>query len=218
MSTHSGPPRSSPPMMSLPPNAARSMELAQPAMYAAQPPEARHEVLCTPEQHEVGRVYPDSLAPRVMHQLAPWPADLADLVSSLRYRQHLGWSVRLEGDYVRDPADTHKGEARGLTLIVTRSGPNTYRPDETMRVAHMFAVPAATYNRESWRRWLFDRLGDVDTHERMEDFAFAGDTPGDFTTRPYAPNHGPGWDPYLVTAVVATDADRRTSFRGTLNQ
>jgi hypothetical protein len=91
-------------------------------------------------------------------------------------------------------------------------------------VNHYFPVPAATYNLESWRRWLFDRLGDVDTHERMEDFALAVDhniaadgRADECLDRPYAPNHGPGWDPYLVT-VVATETDRRTSFRGELNE
>jgi hypothetical protein len=87
-------------------------------------------------------------------------------------------------------------------------------------VDHYFAVPPATYNEQSWRRWLFDRLGDVDTHERMEDFTLA--TPardpgkGDEITRPYAPNHGPGQDPYRV-CEYADDIDRRTSFRGVLD-
>jgi hypothetical protein len=34
--------------------------------------------------------------------------------------------------------------------------------------------------------------------------------------RPYAPLHGPGWSPYLVT-VERTEQDRRTSFRGVLD-
>jgi hypothetical protein len=87
---------------------------------------------------------------------------------------------------------------------------------QAITVNHYFAVPAATYNLASWQRWLFDRLGDVDTHERMEDFAVA-DSPGsEHVTRPLAPNHGPGHDPYRV-CELATDEDRRTSFRGDLN-
>ena len=91
-----------------------------------------------------------------------------------------------------------------------------------MRVAHYFPVPPATYNRQSWMRWLFDRLGDVDLHERMEDFALIGSTKGvngateDTIVRPYAPCHGPGWDPYLLTAE-RTDTDRRTAFTGEIN-
>lgn len=159
----------------------------------------------------------------MMHQVAPYPRELAELVGRLRYRQHLGWSVYLADDLQRDKPGRHSGESRGLTLVVVRCGPNAYRPDEQMRVAHYFAVPPATYNRASWTRWLFDRLGDVDTHERMEDFALAAEhniAPDSSTDealeRPYAPCHGPGWDPYLIT-VERADLDRRTSFRGEVN-
>jgi hypothetical protein len=158
-----------------------------------------------------------------MQQVAPYPDELAKLVACLRYREHMNWRVWLEDDCQRDKPGRHAGESRGLTLIVQRCGPNTYDPGEPMAVNHYFAVPAATYNRASWMRWLFDRLGDVDTHERMEDFAFgdeavarAGEADRDGLYRPYKPNHGPGWDPYLLT-VLGTDTDRRTSFRGELN-
>jgi hypothetical protein len=156
-----------------------------------------------------------------MTQTAPYPQDLAELVTSLRYRRHMGWRVWLDDDLQRDKPGRHKGESRGLTLVVQRCGPDTHHPDDILHVNHYFAVPAATYNRESWMRWLFDRLGDVDTHERMEDFAFkVADNPepvgGEATVRPYSPCHGPGWDPYLVT-VERTETDRRTSFRGELN-
>jgi len=115
-----------------------------------------------------------------------------------------------------------------MTLVVQRAGPNTYDHDEPMTVNHYFAVPPATYNRQSWMRWLFDRLGDVDTHERMEDFTFAvpvevrpatGKRDADVAEvleRPLAPCHGPGWDPYVVT-YERTGTDRRTSFRGVLD-
>jgi len=162
-----------------------------------------------------------------MRQVAPYPQELADLVDKLRYRRHLGWRVWLEDDLQRDKPGRHSGESRGMTLIVQRAGPNTYHPDEHMAVSHYFAVPPATYNRASWMRWLFDRLGDVDTHERMEDFVlsrgpvpWSGDSPYPEGTeeleRPYAPNHGPGWSPYLIT-VERTETDRRTSFRGVLD-
>jgi hypothetical protein len=151
-----------------------------------------------------------------MQQVAPYPHELARLVKCLSYREHLGWNTWLENDLVRDPASTHAGESRGLTLVVQRTGPNTYRPEQVMAVNHYFPVPAATYNLQSWMKWLFDRLGDVDAHERMEDFAIA-DSPGsEHRVRPYKPNHGPGWDPYLLTAV-STETDRRMSFRGVLN-
>lgn len=161
-----------------------------------------------------------------MHQTAPYPQELAELVGRLRYRHHLGWEVKLEDDLQRDKPGRHAGEARGLTLAVTRCGPNTYDPEQIMAVNHYFPVPAATYNRESWMRWLFDRLGDVDTHERMEDFAlwpahedgrpYAETPPGGVDpvlTRPYAPVHKPGWDPYMIT-VLSTAEERDTDFRG----
>lgn len=166
---------------------------------------------------------------KTMTQTAPYPQELAGLVGRLRYRQDRGWQVWLDDNLQRDKPGRHTGESRGLTLVVQRCGPDTYHPDKIIAVNHYFPVPAATYNRESWTRWLFDRLGDVDTHERMEDFAlwpahedgrpYAETPPGGadpVLTRPYAPNHGPGWDPYLIT-VVATEADRRTSFRGELS-
>jgi hypothetical protein len=159
----------------------------------------------------------------LMRQVAPYPEELAGLVDRLRYRRHLGWRVWLEDDCQRDKPGRHKGEARGLTLIVQRHGPNSYRHDEQMRVNHYFAVPAATYNEQSWARWLFDRLGDVDAHERMEDFVLeetATDQHGcqaRSLERPFSPNHGPGWDPYLIT-VERTATDRRTSFRGDVKE
>lgn len=165
---------------------------------------------------------------REMRQVAPYPQELADLVAALRYRQHLGWRVWLEDDLQRDKPGRHSGESRGLTLVVQRCGPNSYHHAEHMVVNHYFPVPPATYNRQSWMRWLFDRLGDVDTHERMEDFAFATVVevrPGtaernadkaEVLERPLAPCHGPGWDPYAVTYERA-ELDRRTSFQGVLD-
>lgn len=165
----------------------------------------------------------------LMRQVAPFPHALASLVDRLRYREHLGWQVTLADDYQRDKPGRHTGESRGLTLIVTRCGPDTHHPERVIAVNHLFPVPPATYNEASWQRWLFDRLGDVDTHERCEDFAlwpvhedgqpYAETPPGGEDpklTRPYAPVHKPGHDPYMV-AELTTDLDRRTSFRGEVN-
>lgn len=143
-----------------------------------------------------------------MKQEAPDPDELFVLVGELTYRQDRGWAVYLS-DLVRDePRDGNPGSS-GLTLVVVRHGPDTYQPETNVRVAHYFPVPPATYDRRSWQRWLFERLGDVDTHERMEDFVVAG-------RRPYAPSHGPGNDPYLVREV-GTVEDAETSFRGVRN-
>jgi hypothetical protein len=78
----------------------------------------------------------------------------------LRYRE--GWSFELK-DIERDHADVHSGAAGGLTFIgITGDYGGLY---------FYFPVPAATFNRASWLRWLFDRILDVERHEAMEHFA-----------------------------------------------
>jgi hypothetical protein len=59
------------------------------------------------------------------------------------------------------------------------------------------------------RRWLFDQIGLVELHERMEFFKIDGEPAS-------PPAHGPGNDPYLLLEY-GSDTDRRTSFRGDLN-
>jgi len=146
--------------------------------------------------------------PETMRQYAPYPTELAELVAKLDYKHRDGWDARLL-DVERDHADVHSGAAGGLTLIITRQGPDTYHPERVIRVAHYFPVPAATYDRRSWQRWLFERILDVEKHEAMEFFVIDGE-------RPYAPSHGPGNDPYIVREV-GTDLDRRTAFTGRVN-
>lgn len=105
---------------------------------------------------------------------------------------------------------------RGLTLDIITRGYDSYHPErgETYGVHHYRIVPPATYNRQSWRRWLLDQCLAVEQHEACEFFAVEQD---DGTLeRPFAPNHGPGADPYRIVEYE-TDQARRTSFRGTLN-
>lgn len=135
-----------------------------------------------------------------MTQIAPHPAALEALVAATTYRP--GWRVELEHE------DRGQGSI-GLTLTITTNTVNSYRHDEPVRVRHLFIVPAAAYDERSWRRWLFERFVDVETHEAMEFFEVDG-------TKPYAPSHGPGNDPYLIREV-GTEVDRRTSFRGEIN-
>lgn len=138
---------------------------------------------------------------RLMEQTAPYPEVLEELVGQLEYRP--GWRFSLEA------IDRGQGSS-GLTLAVWGRYPNSYRPEEIISVVHYFPVPPAAYDRGSWQRWIFERLLEVERHEAMEFFAVAG-------VRPYAPNHGPGHDPY-VTRELATDEDRRTSFRGEVKE
>lgn len=150
-----------------------------------------------------GYVHEDALN----EQSAPWPAELAELVEQCQYRD--GWVLQL-GPRLRDPADTHGAEGRGLTLAITTNTVNSYPPHNRIAVNHFFIVPAATWNRLAWMRWLFDCYAQVELHECMEFFTIAGE-------KPFAPNHGPGSNPYIVTQLT-TDQDRRTSFRGEVKQ
>ena len=138
---------------------------------------------------------------RVMYQRAPWPQILADLVDKTWYRP--GWRLVLE------ELDRGQG-SEGLTFCVYTVGYDTYNPDkgQTYRVVHYFPVPPASYNEESWKRWILDCLVKVETHEACEFLQIDG-------TRPYAPHHGPGWDPYIVLHH-GSDVDARTNFRGVM--
>lgn len=143
-----------------------------------------------------------------MRQEAPYPDELKDLVN--RATLWPGWQVSLV-DMIRDPKTTHGGEAKGLTLIIKTLGPNTYHPErgQNYSVSHLFIVPAATYNRASWQRWLFERYVDVFRHEAMESFQIDEE-------HPYAATHGPGDDPYVFHEYASSD-QRRMSFKGMVN-
>lgn len=154
-------------------------------------------------------------------QDAPYPAILADLVN--RVRLDPGWSVNLLNT-VRDTGTRDQGS--GLTLRITTVSFDTYHPERgrEYRVMHDFIVPAATYNVQSWQRWLFDRYTDVLRHEGMEFFQIVevpeytgrDGNQHEIVNRPYAPNHGPGNDPYTVRELT-TDLDRRTQYTGNVD-
>ena len=138
---------------------------------------------------------------RMMEQAAPYPQILHDLVMATAYRPN--WYLKLE--------DLDRGQgSKGLTLCVYTLGYDTYNIDkgQTYRVVHYFPVPPASYNEESWKRWLLDSLIAVETHEACEFLQING-------TRPFAPHHGPGWNPYIVIHH-GSDTDARTNFRGEL--
>lgn len=127
-------------------------------------------------------------------QVAPFPRELEDLVSKCQVNP--GWTV--------DLWDLDRGQgSKGLTLVITTQGYDSYHPDrgETYRVRHYFPVPPAAYVRSSWQRWLFDRYLDVQIHEGMEFFVIDG-------KRPYAPHHGDGEDPYTIFERGTTEQAR----------
>jgi len=132
-------------------------------------------------------------------QIAPYPQALADLVAQTAYRPN--WTVTLR--------DLDRGQgSEGLTLVICTMGYDSYHPErgQTYGVYHYMPVPPAAYDARTWLRWLFDQFCLVELHEAMEFFAVGGD-------RPYAPNHGPGRNPYVVHEL-GSDVDVRTSFRG----
>lgn len=146
-------------------------------------------------------------------QTAPYPDELADLVGRLRYRP--GWRFVL-ATVDRDKDREGQVVGSGLTLDIITRGFDSYHPErgENYSVHHYRIVPPATYNRQSWRRWLLDQCLAVEGHEACEFFVIEED---DGTLiHPFAPNHGPGADPYRVVEYESEEA-RRTSFRGTLN-
>lgn len=132
-------------------------------------------------------------------QSAPYPRELADLVQKMTYRP--GWKFYLE--YIE------RGQgSEGLTLKILSCGYDTYNPDrgETYRVWHYMPVPPAAFDRRAWQRWLLEQLLLVERHEACEFFQINGE-------RLFAPNHGPGRDPYVILEL-GTAEDAATSFRG----
>lgn len=138
-----------------------------------------------------------------MRQYAPDPEELDDIIKNMAYRP--GWTFDLK-DIERDPEDTHGAAAGGLTFIVFTDVMDAYHPQMHRRVYHYIPVPAATFNRAAWERWVFDRLVEIETHEAAEYYQVED-------RRPMAPTHGPGDNPYTVVQY-ATDEQRNTSFQG----
>src|ERR1700744_5630914 len=82
-----------------------------------------------------------------------------------------------------------------LVLVISVCGYNSSTYDAGDRakfiVRHMQAVPEATYNEQSWLRWIFEKCRGVENHELGEWFRIDN-------RKPFAPMHGPGEDPYTV--------------------
>lgn len=133
-------------------------------------------------------------------QKAPFPDELADLVDKLTYKP--GWEFTL------DEVDRGQGSV-GLTLDITITCLNSYDHTQTRRVAHYMPVPPAAYTRRDWQRWLLDQVLLVESHEACEFFTVDG-------AKPYAPNHGPGRNPYTIVEQ-STPEEAATSFRGDIN-
>ena len=171
-------------------------------------------------------------------QHAPYPGALQELVDDWRFVP--GWEFALSmPDFERDPACV--GLTLIVTVDAQNSwwvDGSTKR--KRLRVAHYFPVPPATYNALSWRRWLLDMSLRVLAHEGCEfatvtcsacggcgtlpesdgDYEGAGvhdidcaQCSGTGRMHPFAPNHGPGEDPYRIVEH-GSDLARRTQFTG----
>lgn len=135
-------------------------------------------------------------------QTFPYPHELEDLVSKLKYRED--WTFYLPREYDRGQG------SRGLTLNIVITCCDTYHPENEIRIRHLMPVPPAAYNRRSWQRWLFEQILLVERHEAAEFFQIDGD-------RPYAPLHGPGNDCYIISEV-AEASEKRTDYLGNVRE
>jgi hypothetical protein len=137
---------------------------------------------------------------RQMIITGPWPGELEDLCSRLRY--YRGWAAE-----IRDRKDHDDGLTTGPRLIISVESVDAYHPDEPRSTEFHFPIPACTFNRASWQRWLRDRLDDVHHHENGEALGFVyerTDTQGNPVTvieRPFAPLHADGEDPHRLYEV-----------------
>jgi hypothetical protein len=132
-----------------------------------------------------------------MRQIAPDPALLDGLIKRLKYKD--GWQFYL--------ADIDRGQgSEGLTLTIQITAPDSYHPNQKITVLHYMIVPAAAYNERGWCRWLLDQILLVEQHEACEFFMIDEHCP-------YAPNHGPGNNPYTIFDQGFRE-DAQTTFRG----
>lgn len=134
-----------------------------------------------------------------MYQQAPYPEALEEVTKALKYKPH--WKFTLE--------QTDRGQgSHGMTLCILITTPDSYNHERMRSVMHYMPVPPAAFDKRSWQRWLFEQILLVERHEACEFFTIDG-------SKPYAPSHGPGNDPYIVREI-GTEEDARTSYKGVL--
>ena len=119
----------------------------------------------------------------------PGSADvLADVVAHITYKP--GWEITVTHQEV---TGEHLGGGHGLYLGVGWTAENSCFPGSFGTPYHVFAVPPASYNRETWERWVLDCLIECERHEAMEFFKVDGKAP-------FFPAHGMmnGHSPYTI--------------------
>lgn len=107
---------------------------------------------------------------------------LTELIKQVSYKPN--WMIYVE----HEVGDDGSG---GWHLFIVSDTTNSLKQTERIRVRHGFLIPPASYNRDTWAIWIFDRLRDVETHEAGEFFRICG-------LREFAPHHGNGENPYVV--------------------
>lgn len=121
------------------------------------------------------------------------PPGLRDLIKSIEYKR--GWEFYF-APFIEDEM------VRGYAFYVVSDTENSYDQTQRIRVRHQFLVPPASYNRDNWVAWLFDRIRQVEDHEAGEFFMING-------VREFAPHHGNGEDPYRIWHVSDYAATRK---------
>lgn len=111
--------------------------------------------------------------------------ELKALVPKISYKPM--WKIYLGYEVADDGAG-------GWHLFIISHTANSLDPSQEIRVRHGFLVPAASYNRDTWAIWVFDRIRDVETHEAGEFFRIDD-------VREFAPHHSNGENPYVVWHV-----------------
>lgn len=113
---------------------------------------------------------------------------LADVVQTITYKP--GWQITV-GHMQR--TGEHLAGGEGLTLRVTFTSDDSTGTQGSVALDHLFVVPPAAYNRETWERFVLDCLIQMETHEAMEWFKVDGHAP-------FFPPHGTanGSNPYTI--------------------
>jgi hypothetical protein len=119
---------------------------------------------------------------------------LRELVSKVKCKP--GWTFRMVD------------EDGALRMVIRIDCVDAFDSEKGMLLDHYFPVPTTTYNEKSWRRWIFECCRGVENHELGEFFVIDGE-------RPFAPMHGPGENPYVVSEV-RSETEARTTQDGTM--
>lgn len=106
------------------------------------------------------------MSDRLMWQAAAYPANLAELVPLIEYKD---WCFTL---------DTYEREVggEGLTLRIRFPAPDNCDPTgRVVFLIHDFEVPARTLDDYHWQHWVFSCVLAAERHESMEQFLVAGE-------------------------------------------